>query len=140
YEGNLGEDTSLSSAGTTSATATSNAAWTMQAAAFKPVSADTTAPSIPKGLTATTVSTSQINLSWTASTDPDSPVAGYKIYRNSTQVGTATSTSYSDTGLAANTTYSYTLSAYDPGGNTSAQSSSVSATTSDTTAPSVPTG
>jgi chitodextrinase len=102
----------------------------------------TTAPSVPTGLAATAVSTSQINLSWTASTDPDSPVAGYNIYRNSVQVGTSTGISYADTGLAVSTTYSYTVSAYDGSGNLSSQSSGVSATTlaPDTTAPSVPTG
>jgi chitodextrinase len=126
-EGNLGEDKILNAAGTTSATARANEPWTMQAAAFKPV--DTTPPSVPMGLKATPVSTSQINLSWTASTDPDSPVAGYNIYRNNTKVATATGTSFSDTGLSGNTTYSYTLSAFDPAGNVSLQSSAVSATT-----------
>src|SRR5207253_1642742 len=132
----------LNAAGTTSATATATAPWTMHAAAFKPASADTTPPSIPTGLTATPASISQMNLSWTASTDPDSPVAGYNIYRNSVRVGTSTGTSYADTGLAANTTYSYSVSAYDGAGNVSSQSSAVSATTlaPDTTAPSVPTG
>jgi chitodextrinase len=139
-EGNLGEDKTLTAAGTTSAIATANAPWTMITAAFKPPSSDTTPPSVPTGLIATPASTSQINLSWTASTDPDSPVAGYRIYRNNTQIGTATGTSYSDTGLAANTTYSYTVSAYDPAGNVSAQSAAVSATTLDTTPPSVPAG
>jgi chitodextrinase len=141
FEGNLAEDKTLTAAGTTSAIGTSDGAWVMQAAAFKPPPPDTTPPSVPTELTAMPVSTSQINLSWTASTDPDSPVAGYNIYRNNVRVGAAAGTSYSDTGLAANTTYSYTVSAYDPAGNVSSQSSAVSATTlADTTPPSVPTG
>jgi len=113
-----------------------------QSSAVPATTLDTTPPSVPTGLTATPVSINKINLSWTASTDPDSPVAGYRIYRNGTQVGTATGTSYSDTGLAANTIYSYTVSAYDPAGNVSAHSSVVSAATlaPDTTPPSVPTG
>src|SRR5205823_3187709 len=49
--GNVGEDKTLNAAGTTSATATATAPWTMHAAAFKPASADTTPPSIPTGLT-----------------------------------------------------------------------------------------
>jgi cytochrome b involved in lipid metabolism len=89
---------------------------------------DTTAPTVPTGLTATAISESQINLSWTASTDANG-VSGYKIYRGGTQVGTSGSTSYSDTGLSASTAYSYTVSAYDGSGNTSAQSTSKSATT-----------
>ena len=95
--------------------------------------ADTTPPSVPTGLTATAVSSSQINLSWNASTD-NVGVTGYRIYRNGTQIGAATTNSYSDTGLSANTTYSYTVSAYDAAGNTSSQSSSASATTLPTTA------
>src|SRR6267378_2150943 len=90
----------------------------------------------------TAVSAAQINLTWNASSDPDSAVAGYKIYRNGTQVGTTANTSYQDSGLSASTSYSYTVAAYDPSGNTSAQSASASATTqaADTTPPCVPTG
>ena len=47
---------------------------------FQPGSGDITTPTVPTGLTATAVSSSQINLSWTASTD-NVGVAGYKIYR-----------------------------------------------------------
>ena len=112
-------------------------------AVIPPPVSDTTAPSVPTNLQASVVSTSQINLSWTASTD-NTAVTGYNIYRNGTKIATATSTSYSNTGLTASTTYSYTVSAYDAAGNTSAQTTAVSATTSttpvsDTTTPSVPT-
>ncbi len=90
-----------------------------------------TPPSVPTGLTATATSSSAIDLSWNASTgDGTYPVAGYQIFRNSTQVATDTSgTTYADTGLAASTTYSYTVDAYDTEGNVSAQSSSVSTST-----------
>jgi fibronectin type 3 domain-containing protein len=99
------------------------------------------APSVPTGLIATPVSQTQINLSWSASTDTGgSGLAGYKIYRGGTQAGTSTTTSYSDSGLTAGTTYSYKVAAYDVAGNVSAQSSQVSAKTLDTTPPSVPTG
>jgi chitodextrinase len=103
---------------------------------------DITAPTTPTNLSATAVSSSGINLSWSASTDAVG-VTGYKVYRAGTQIGTTASTSYSDTGLSASTSYSYTVAAYDAAGNTSAQSSSASATTqsapvSDTTAPTVP--
>ncbi|HKV25954.1 MAG TPA: Ig-like domain-containing protein [Candidatus Acidoferrum sp.] len=91
-------------------------------------SADTTPPSVPAGLTAAAASSSQINLSWNASTD-NVGVTGYNIYRAGTKIGTSASTSYQDTGLAASTTYTYTVSAFDAAGNTSAQSSSASATT-----------
>jgi chitodextrinase len=93
---------------------------------------DTTAPSIPTGLSATVVSSSQINLSWSASTDPDNAPGqlSYRVYRNSVQIGTtaAGTTSFSDTGLAASTTYTYTVSAQDPAGNASAPSSGIQVT------------
>ncbi|HCC04798.1 TPA: hypothetical protein DEP58_00650 [Patescibacteria group bacterium] len=109
-----------------------------------PTPIDTTPPSVPS-LTATAVSSSQINLSWTASTD-NVGVTGYKIYRNGTYLTTTTSTSYNNTGLTASTAYSYRVSAIDAAGNESSQSTAKSATTlaetggTDTTPPAVPTG
>lgn len=73
---------------------------------------DTTAPSVPTNLTAIPVSSSQINLSWTASTD-NIGVTGYRIYRNGTQIATSPTNSYSNTSLSASTAYSYAVSAYD---------------------------
>ncbi len=101
---------------------------------------DTTPPTTPGPLTATTVSSSQINLTWSASTD-NVGVAGYNIYRNGTQIATVTTTTYSDTGLLPSTTYTYSVSAYDAAGNTSSMSASASATTTlvpDITPPTVP--
>src|SRR5438309_4804397 len=103
---------------------------------------DTTPPTVPTGLTATAVSSSQINLSWTASSD-NVGVSGYRVYRGGTQIATTSTTSFANTGLSASTTYSYTVAAYDAAGNLSAQSSSASATTPappDTTPPTVPAG
>lgn len=91
---------------------------------------DSIAPSTPTGLTATAVSPSQINLSWSASTDTGgSGLAGYRVYRNGSLVGSAATTSFGDTSLAASTLYSYNVAAYDNATNTSAQSSAASATT-----------
>ncbi|MBI4712487.1 MAG: fibronectin type III domain-containing protein [Planctomycetes bacterium] len=102
---------------------------------------DTTAPTTPTNLAATVVSTNQINLTWSASTD-DVAVSGYKVYRNGTNLTNVTnSTNYADTGLSASTQYEYKVQAYDAVGNLSAYSNIVTATTSaaaDTTAPSVP--
>ena len=72
-----------------------------------PPTADTTPPSVPTALAGTAATATQINLSWTASTD-NVGVAGYKVFRNGTQLGTTANTSYSDTGLSAATTYTYT--------------------------------
>ncbi|WP_419998894.1 glycoside hydrolase family 6 protein [Streptomyces boninensis] len=89
---------------------------------------DTTAPSRPTGLTVTGKTSSSVSLSWTAATD-NVGVAGYDIFRGSTQVGSSTTTSFTDTGLNASTAYSYTVRARDAAGNVSAASAAVSATT-----------
>jgi chitodextrinase len=94
---------------------------------------DTTAPSVPGGLTVTGATSSSVSLSWAASTD-NVGVTGYDVYRNGTLAGTVTSgTSYTDTGLTASTAYSYTVKAFDAAGNLSAASTAVTGTT---TAPS----
>ncbi|MBI2669681.1 MAG: DUF2341 domain-containing protein [Candidatus Yanofskybacteria bacterium] len=95
---------------------------------FTTTTPDTTAPSVPTNLTATVISSSQINLSWTASTD-NVGVTGYRIFRNGIQAGTSVTTSYNDTGLTPSTAYSYTVSAFDAAGNVSGQSTMVGATT-----------
>jgi hypothetical protein len=69
-----------------------------------------------------------VNLSWTASSD-NVGVAGYKIFRGGTQIATSSTTSYADTTVQPGTTYTYYVVAYDGAGNTSAPSSTVSATT-----------
>ena len=98
-------------------------------------STDTTPPSAPTNLTAAVVSSSQINLSWTASTD-NVGVTGYSVERcpgsactNFSQISTPGGTSYSDTGLVANTTYRYRVRATDAAGNLSSYSSIASAAT-----------
>ena len=97
---------------------------------------DTQAPSAPSGLGGTTISGSQINLSWTASTD-NVGVTGYLIERclgsscsSFAQVGSSTGASFSDTGLATTTSYTYRVRATDAVGNLSAYSSSITTTTS----------
>ncbi len=101
---------------------------------------DTTAPSAPTDVSGAGVSISQINLTWTASTD-NVAVTGYKVFRNGTQVGTSVTASFQDTALAVGTAYTYSISAYDAVGNTSDQSTSATASTlADTSAPTKPTG
>lgn len=92
------------------------------------IGSDSSAPSIPTDLSATAISTSQINLSWTVSTDNTS-VSGYQVFRDGLFLATSTTNSYSDTGLTANTTYSYTVTAFDSVLNISSQSAPASATT-----------
>jgi chitodextrinase len=90
--------------------------------------ADTTAPTVPGGLSASAISSSQINVSWTASTD-NVGVTGYNIFRGGVKIGTGPGTSFQDAGLAPSTSYTYNVSAFDAAGNTSAQSTGASATT-----------
>jgi hypothetical protein len=91
--------------------------------------ADTTSPSIPTGLAATAISSSQIDLSWTASTD-NVAVTAYRVYRDNAFIATSTVISYSDTGLSASTAYAYNVSAVDAAYNDSGRSATSTATTS----------
>jgi len=141
FNNNLIEDRTAGNPGSYAATGTANNGWTMQMVALKPTSSlDATPPSVPANLSATAVSPYQINLSWSASTD-NVGVAGYRVFRNGLLAATTTPASYTDTNLAAATTYSYTVEAFDSAGNVSAQSTAATATTSpvDTVPPSVPT-
>src|SRR6266511_2092055 len=104
---------------------------------------DTTPPSAPTNLHVTGTTSASVSLAWNASTD-NVGVTGYDVFRGSTKVATATGTSFTDTGLSASTTYTYTVKARDVAGNVSAASNQVSATTQsggggDTTPPSAPT-
>ena len=96
---------------------------------------------MPQNLVATAVSSSQINLTWSPSTD-NVGVIGYEVFRDGTNITTVGSTSYSNTGLNPNTVYSYAVRARDAAGNVSAHSISQAAATfpftpPDTTPPTV---
>ena len=90
---------------------------------------DDVAPSVPANLLAVPASGTQIDLSWSASSD-NVGVAGYRIYRAGTLLTSVTSLTHSDTGLSPATAYSYAVSAYDDAGNESERSAAASATTS----------
>ncbi len=104
---------------------------------FTTAPVDTVAPTTPGGLGATASGSSQVNLTWTASTDTGgSGLSGYRVERcqgagctTFSEIGTTASTSFSNSGLAASTSYSYRVRAYDGAGNNSAYSSNASATT-----------
>ena len=89
---------------------------------------DTQAPSVPTGLSASNVTQTTLTLSWTASSD-NVGVTGYDVYQGGSNLGSVTGTSANITGLTAGTTYSFTVTASDAAGNTSAQSSALSVTT-----------
>ncbi|MBV9346164.1 MAG: fibronectin type III domain-containing protein [Gammaproteobacteria bacterium] len=99
----------------------------------------TTAPNItaPGSLSASAVSASQINLTWTAASESGGSISQYRIERCQgsgcsafTQVATATGTNFNDAGLSAGTTYGYRVRAADAGGNTGPYSNTATATTS----------
>ncbi len=115
--------------------------------------ADTTAPNAPTGLSATPASSTQVNLSWTASADTGANPSGvvkYNVLRRApleanysviAQVN-APATSYPNLGLTASSSYSYMVQAVDAVGNSSANSTAASTTTPatpDTTPPTTPT-
>ena len=90
-------------------------------------SGNPTVPPTPTGLAVTGTTSSSVSLSWSAS----SGATGYNVYRGGTKVASVSGTSYTDSGLAASTTYSYAVTATNSAGE-SAKSSTVSATTSGT--------
>jgi len=86
-------------------------------------------PTAPGNLTAVAADPTQINLSWTASTS-SAGLANYIVQRcqgadctDFAQIATPVGTSYSDTGLLLNTSYSYQVQAIDTAGNLSPDSS-----------------
>jgi parallel beta-helix repeat protein len=90
---------------------------------------DATPPTTPTNLQSTAISSSRVDLSWTASTD-NVGVTAYDIYRAGsllTSVGAVTS--YSDTTVSPSTTYSYQVRARDSAGNPSGLSNTASVTT-----------
>lgn len=89
---------------------------------------ETVPPTTPTNVTATVQNASSALISWTASTD-NVGVTGYEVYRNGVKVGTTATTSYTDNGLSASTTYNYTVKAFDAAGNLSLLSAIASITT-----------
>ncbi len=89
---------------------------------------DSIAPSTPTNLQATASSSTQVSLTWTASTD-NVGVTGYNVYRNNVMITTLATNNFNDSGLTAGTNYSYYVVAKDASGNTSAVSNTASVTT-----------
>lgn len=93
------------------------------------VPADTTAPTAPTGLATSDVTKTSVTLSWLAATD-DRGVAGYRVVRNGQVLpGTITALTTTQSGLTANTNYTYAVQAVDAAGNVSPNSDSVTVKT-----------
>jgi len=100
-----------------------------------PPPADTQPPTAPTNLRATVRSATQIDLSWTASTD-NVAVSNYKLQScqgagctNFAPLVTITGVNYTNAGLTASTTYRYRVRARDAAGNLSPFTPVVTATT-----------
>ncbi|HKV76946.1 MAG TPA: fibronectin type III domain-containing protein [Candidatus Sulfotelmatobacter sp.] len=146
--GNIVEDRIVAAAGSYSATANlTSGGWIMQMVAFKAAGGSGGAtPTAPTNLAATAASSSQINLTWTASTETGGTISSYQVARcqgagcsTFTQVGTSTTTSFNDTGLTASTSYSYEVRALDNSNNTGPYSTVATTTTLAAVTPTAPT-
>ncbi|WP_028889970.1 endonuclease [Tenacibaculum ovolyticum] len=95
---------------------------------FNNTNPDNEAPSVPTNLVASVVDSTSITLSWDASTDNIGVIA-YQIFQDGIQIAAVATTNYNVSGLAANTTYSFSVKAIDASSNTSLSSNTVTATT-----------
>ncbi|WP_052851325.1 glycoside hydrolase family 18 chitinase [Streptomyces avicenniae] len=86
------------------------------------------APSAPGTPTASNVTNSSVTLSWTAATD-DRGIKNYDVLRNGSTVGTVTGTTFTNSGLTADTAYSYTVRARDTADQVGPASGAVSVRT-----------
>lgn len=117
---------------------------------------DTQDPTVPNNFIADTITQTTANLTWDAATD-NVGVTGYHVYRTLVNVGgggggtpvlvatTSVATrTFFDTGLSANTDYTYNVTAFDLAGNESDITLSILQVTTpaivDVTPPTVPTG
>ena len=118
-------------AGTQDARSTLSTAtdWYSGVATFHP--ATSSGPSVPSALKETSDTATEVGLSWVASTDTTGTLAGYTVYRDGNKIGTTgpSVATYTDSTVAAATTYQYTVDAFDTNNNHSAQSQPLSVTT-----------
>ncbi|GGR98054.1 hypothetical protein GCM10010169_48290 [Micromonospora fulviviridis] len=89
---------------------------------------DADPPTLPTDLQAAAAGPNRVELSWGAATD-DSGVAGYRVYRDGTAIATTTGQTFTDTTALSETSYSYTVSAFDGAGNSSGPGAPAAVTT-----------
>jgi chitodextrinase len=104
---------------------------------------DTEVPTIPTNLVVDNITTTSVNLSWTAATD-NIDVVDYEIFQDGVAIGLSSgSVVFAVNGLTPETTYDFTIAALDAAANSSAVSESITVLTlavSDTEVPTVPEG
>ena len=101
---------------------------------------DGSPPTTPTGLVLSSSTASAISLTWSASAD-NVGVAGYDVYKNGSTAGKTSQTSYTVSGLACGTTYTFGVDAFDAAGNHSVAATITAGTAPcpDTSAPTMPT-
>jgi hypothetical protein len=101
---------------------------------------ETSAPTVPGSVSAAAASGTQVNLTWSASSD-NTGVRGYGVYRNGALIATVdkNTLSYADTNLTPSTSYTYRVDAFDGSSNHSAQSTAIPVTTQSTATYTFPT-
>lgn len=112
-------------------TATNSAgSFTAKATVTVTAKTGTQPPTTPALVSAVARSSSEVDLTWTASTDSVG-VTGYQILRNGTLLTSVSGSTltYADTSAAAATTYTYAVKAFDAAANLSAASNSMQVTT-----------
>ncbi|MGC1214054.1 MAG: DNRLRE domain-containing protein [Micromonospora sp.] len=92
------------------------------------ITVDANPPTVPANLRASATGPNRVDLSWEPATD-DMGVAGYRVYRDGTAVGTSTGTSFADTTTLSETSYTYTVAAFDAAGNSSGPGAPAAVTT-----------
>ncbi|HEX5454688.1 MAG TPA: glycoside hydrolase family 16 protein [Stellaceae bacterium] len=96
---------------------------------------DTTPPTVPTGLAAVGVSPHEVDLAWSPSSDPDSSVYGYDVYRDGNYLGFTPNPNYQDGTVSPQGSYNYQVLAYDPSRNVSALSAPLGVSTSGSSTP-----
>ncbi len=103
------------------------------------VAPDLTPPSTPQNLQATLVNETQVDLTWNPSTDAESGVSRYRVYRDDEPIALTPSTSFSDASCIPGATHQYEVSAVNGGGTESVRSAMVQVVIpSDSQPPSTP--
>ncbi len=86
------------------------------------VKVDAGAPTVPTALSASAVTTTSVEMSWSGSTDSTSGMSYYRVYQDGSVVVTSAATTCTVGGLTAGQTYAFSVSAVDVAGNASARS------------------
>lgn len=103
-----------------------------RAEATTPAAMDETPPSTPGDFSATATEPTRVELSWTASTDAESGVAFYRIYRDGAVLGTSPGGGFVDLTVEPTTSYEYEVAAVNGDGLEGPHTSSIEVRTPDT--------